>query len=140
MALFWILCAGSAGMYLFGMDFLYDLEHGIFTSGGGGAVEAVIVAITLVFSLTALRYGWTRGRAPPVPLIRAVPLTSPSIHRFPVKSCRGEACRPAVVEPWGLAGDRRWMVVDEAGDVDHRPRGQRAGARPSRRSPPTGCG
>jgi hypothetical protein len=60
MALFWILCAGSAGMYLFGMDFLYDLEHGIFTSGGGGVVEACIVAITLAFSLTALRYGWTR--------------------------------------------------------------------------------
>jgi hypothetical protein len=60
MALFWILCAGSAGMYLFGMDLLYDLEHGIFTSGGGGAVEAGIVALTLVFSLTALRYGWTR--------------------------------------------------------------------------------
>src|SRR3954462_1906442 len=59
-ALFWILCAGSAGMYLFGMDFLYDLEHGIFTSGGGGVVEAVIVAMTLAFSLTALRYGWTR--------------------------------------------------------------------------------
>ena len=60
MALFWILCAGSAGMYLFGMDLLYDLEHGIFTSGGGGVVEAGIVALTLVFSLTALRYGWTR--------------------------------------------------------------------------------
>ncbi len=60
MALFWILCAGSAGMYLFGMDLLYDLEHGIFNSGGGGVVEAGIVALTLVFSLTALRYGWTR--------------------------------------------------------------------------------
>jgi hypothetical protein len=60
MALFWILCAGSAGMYLFGMDLLYDLEHGIFTSGGGGVVEAGIVAMTLVFSLTALRYGWSR--------------------------------------------------------------------------------
>ncbi|WP_345529451.1 hypothetical protein [Nocardioides endophyticus] len=60
MALFWILCAGSAGMYLFGMDLLYDLEHGIFTSGGGGAVEAGIVGMTLVFSLTALRYGWSR--------------------------------------------------------------------------------
>ncbi len=45
-------------LYLFGMDFLYDLEHGIFGKGGGGAVEAVIVALTLVFSLTALRYGW----------------------------------------------------------------------------------
>jgi hypothetical protein len=60
MALFWLICAGSAGMYLFGMDFLYDVEHGIFTSGGGGAIEAVIVALTLVFSLTVLRYGWSR--------------------------------------------------------------------------------
>ena len=59
-ALFWLLCAGSAGVYLFAMDLLYDLEHGIFTSGGGGVVEAGIVAMTLVFSLTALRYGWTR--------------------------------------------------------------------------------
>ena len=47
-------------MYLFGMDVLYDLEHGIFTSGGGGVVEAVIVTLTLVFSLTVLRYAWTR--------------------------------------------------------------------------------
>ena len=57
-AAFWLACAGSAGMYLFGMDFLYDVEHGIFTSGGGGAVEAVIVTLTLVFSITALRYAW----------------------------------------------------------------------------------
>src|SRR5690348_4491292 len=27
-ALFWLLCSGSAGLYLFGMDFLYDVEHG----------------------------------------------------------------------------------------------------------------
>jgi len=59
----WLLCAGSAGLYLFGMDFLYDVEHGIFTSGAGGAVEAVIVAVTLVFSLTVLRFGWTRRDA-----------------------------------------------------------------------------
>ncbi len=59
-ALFWLLCAGSAGLYLFGMDFLYDVEHGIFTSGGGGVIEAVIVAVTLVFSLTILRFAWTR--------------------------------------------------------------------------------
>jgi uncharacterized protein YcbX len=39
-----------------------------------------------------------------------------AINRFPVKSCRGEALRSAVVEPWGLAGDRRWMVVDEDGE------------------------
>jgi uncharacterized protein YcbX len=38
-----------------------------------------------------------------------------SIHTYPIKSCRGQdhACAP--VRPWGLAGDRRWMVVDDDG-------------------------
>ncbi len=38
-----------------------------------------------------------------------------SLARYPVKSCRGQAVDAALVEPWGLAGDRRWMVVDPAG-------------------------
>jgi len=59
-AYFWLACSGAAGLYLFGMDFLYDVEHGIFTSGGGGVIEACIVAVTLVFSLTLLRFAWTR--------------------------------------------------------------------------------
>jgi hypothetical protein len=37
------------------------------------------------------------------------------IWRYPVKSCRGERLAEARVEPWGLAGDRRWMVVDGGG-------------------------
>ena len=37
------------------------------------------------------------------------------IWRYPVKSCRGERLAEARVEPWGLAGDRRWMVVDTEG-------------------------
>jgi hypothetical protein len=57
--LLWLLCAGAAGLYLFGMDFLYDVEHGIFAKGGGGVFEALIVALTLVFSLTLLRWVWT---------------------------------------------------------------------------------
>jgi uncharacterized protein YcbX len=38
-----------------------------------------------------------------------------SIHTYPIKSCRGQdhACAP--VRPWGLAGDRRWMIVDDDG-------------------------
>ena len=40
-----------------------------------------------------------------------------SIHRFPVKSCRGTAVASAAVDRWGLTGDRRWMVVDEDGVV-----------------------
>jgi uncharacterized protein len=38
-----------------------------------------------------------------------------SLHRYPVKSMRGESLDAAVVEPWGLAGDRRWMLVDPDG-------------------------
>ncbi|MFE0191148.1 MOSC domain-containing protein [Streptomyces sp. NPDC058989] len=38
--------------------------------------------------------------------------TLQSIHRYPVKSLAGSDPGEAVVEPWGLAGDRRWMLVD----------------------------
>jgi uncharacterized protein YcbX len=37
------------------------------------------------------------------------------IRRYPVKSLRGHALEEANVERIGLAGDRRWMIVDEAG-------------------------
>jgi hypothetical protein len=57
-AYFWLACSGAAGLYLFGMDFLYDVEHGIFAKGAGGIIEAGIVAVTLVFSLAVLRYAW----------------------------------------------------------------------------------
>jgi hypothetical protein len=57
-ALFWLLCAGSAGLYLFAMDFLYDVENGIFGKGSGGAVEAVIVLLEVVFAVTVLTWSW----------------------------------------------------------------------------------
>lgn len=57
-ALLWLLCSGSAGLYLFGMDFLYDVENGIFAKGAEGAFEALIVALTLVFSVTVLTWSW----------------------------------------------------------------------------------
>lgn len=38
-----------------------------------------------------------------------------AINRFPVKSCRGQGLPSVTVEPWGLAGDRRWMIVDDDG-------------------------
>jgi uncharacterized protein len=37
------------------------------------------------------------------------------IRIYPVKGLRGHSVREAVVEPWGLVDDRRFMVVDEAG-------------------------
>ncbi|GAA3703563.1 MOSC domain-containing protein [Microlunatus aurantiacus] len=39
------------------------------------------------------------------------------LRRYPVKSCRGEDLDVATVEPWGLTGDRRWMVVDPSGEA-----------------------
>jgi uncharacterized protein len=46
-----------------------------------------------------------------------MPLTVTDLYRYPVKSCRGEQRVAAPVEPWGLAGDRRWMIVDLGGEV-----------------------
>jgi uncharacterized protein YcbX len=38
-----------------------------------------------------------------------------SIHTYPVKGCHRLDHDAAQVEPWGLVGDRRWMLVDDAG-------------------------
>lgn len=43
--------------------------------------------------------------------------TLTTIYRYPVKSCRWDELQQAEVEPWGLAGDRRWMLVDDEGEV-----------------------
>jgi len=45
-----------------------------------------------------------------------VPPILTGIYRYPVKSCRGERLTTGAVQPWGLAGDRRWMVIDAAGE------------------------
>ena len=58
-ALLWLVCAGSAALYLGCMDLLYDVEHGIFGQGVGGGIEALIVALTWFFSITVLRWAWT---------------------------------------------------------------------------------
>ncbi len=42
-------------------------------------------------------------------------VTLHSIHVYPLKAARGFAPPQAVVEPWGLAGDRRWMLADADG-------------------------
>jgi len=38
-----------------------------------------------------------------------------SLHTYPVKGCHRLDHDQARVEPWGLAGDRRWMIVDPDG-------------------------
>ncbi|MFF8380218.1 MOSC domain-containing protein [Streptomyces sp. NPDC015661] len=46
----------------------------------------------------------------PTPVLR-------SVHVHPVKAMRALARAEAEVQPWGLAGDRRWTVVDAANKV-----------------------
>jgi uncharacterized protein YcbX len=38
-----------------------------------------------------------------------------SIHIYPLKAGRAVDLSESAVEPWGLAGDRRWLVIDGAG-------------------------
>ncbi|WP_067496691.1 MOSC domain-containing protein [Actinoplanes sp. TFC3] len=38
-----------------------------------------------------------------------------SLHTYPVKGCHRLDHDQAVIEPWGFAGDRRWMVIDSDG-------------------------
>jgi hypothetical protein len=57
-ALFWLLAGGGAGLYLFGMDVLYDLEHGIWGKGANGVIELVINFVTLGLSVFVLRWAW----------------------------------------------------------------------------------
>ncbi len=56
--------------------------------------------------LVAHRSTWDAERVQP---------TVASLWRYPVKSCRGESLAHVEVEPWGVAQDRRWMVVDRDG-------------------------
>ncbi len=62
-ALFWLLAGGGAGLYLFAMDVLYDLQHGIWGTGTNGVVELSINLLTLGLSLFVLRWAWVRRDA-----------------------------------------------------------------------------
>jgi hypothetical protein len=62
-ALFWLLAGGGAGLYLLGMDVLYDLQHGVRGKGGNGVVELVINLMTLGLSVFVLRWAWVRRDA-----------------------------------------------------------------------------
>lgn len=59
-ALFWLLAGGGAGLYLFAMDTLYDIEHGIWGKGANGLVELGINIVTVGLSLAILGWTWRR--------------------------------------------------------------------------------
>jgi hypothetical protein len=57
-ALVWVFVVGGAGMYLFAMDMLYDLQHGIYAKGQGGVIEFGINLITAASSIGIMAFGW----------------------------------------------------------------------------------
>jgi hypothetical protein len=63
-ALLWMLLAGSASVYLAGMDVLFDLENGIYRQGdaGGVAVEAFINVGCLAGGIAIVAFAWRYRR------------------------------------------------------------------------------
>ena len=57
-ALLWLVVFGGAAIYLCALDVLYDLEHGIYGSGHGGATELAINIATAGMGVGALSVGW----------------------------------------------------------------------------------
>ena len=60
----WLYMAGSAGIYLFSMDVLYDLQNGVYLSisdptiSGAVITEIIVNLGTLVFAAWSLRWAW----------------------------------------------------------------------------------
>jgi hypothetical protein len=57
-AILWGLMAAGGGVYLFAMDVLFDIEHGIWTKGSGGVIELCINVITLLASTVLAHWLW----------------------------------------------------------------------------------
>ena len=62
-ALLWLLLGSGGGLYLFMMDVLYDLEHGIWGRGANGLVELGINIVTLAVATFLGRWSWQRRDA-----------------------------------------------------------------------------
>ena len=62
-ALLWLLLGSGGGLYLFLMDELYDLEHGIWGRGANGLVELGINIVTLAVATFLGRWSWQRRDA-----------------------------------------------------------------------------
>ena len=56
--LLFLWMGAGAGAYLFFMDVLYDLEHGIWGKGGNGLVELGINLVTGILTIILGRWSW----------------------------------------------------------------------------------
>lgn len=62
-ALLFGLLASGGGFYLFGMDVLFDLEHGIWLKGTSGLVELAINVLTVVATVWLTTWFWFNRRS-----------------------------------------------------------------------------
>lgn len=62
-ALLALCAAGSAALYLFGMDVLYDLQHGIYANSNGGLTELAINILSVASGAMALCWSWRNREA-----------------------------------------------------------------------------
>lgn len=68
-ALLWMCVSGGSALYLFGMDVLYNLEHGIYSHGAQGLIEMAINVICLTAGTLTLWWAWSNR----MPLLGGVP-------------------------------------------------------------------
>ncbi len=58
-AMFWLIAAGSAGVYLAAMDVLFDLQNGVYALGSAAAfTELAINVASLGLGGWAMWFGW----------------------------------------------------------------------------------
>jgi hypothetical protein len=62
-ALLFLLLGAGGGFYLFSMDVLFDLEHGIWFKGANGAIEFAINVLTLCAAIALTRWTWSHRHA-----------------------------------------------------------------------------
>ena len=67
------------------------------------AAVTVVLALLLLRLLVQVR----RAGQPTLPRVS-------SLHIYPIKGCAGVAVREARLDKFGLHGDRRWMIVNDA--------------------------
>ncbi len=58
-AIFWLFMAGSAGIYLLGMDVLYDLQNGVYARLNDTAAADAVIAEILINLGTLIFAAWS---------------------------------------------------------------------------------
>jgi uncharacterized protein len=90
-----------------------------FAQPGQRSVPMVVIMGMVVIVIVVMLAFRRTGHAPIMPVGGAVCdcwcMHVASLHIYPVKGCHRIDVDRAELQPWGFAGDRRWLIVDEDG-------------------------